>query len=57
MPLKGFESTFPASERPHTLALDRATIESRLASKRLMIKIIFYNILKIFEIIILNVNQ
>jgi len=31
MTLMGFETTFPASERPHTLALDHAASEIRLA--------------------------
>ena len=35
IPLKGFESTFPASERPHNHALDRAASEGRLALNHL----------------------
>jgi len=31
MPLMGFEPTIPASEQPHTLTLDHAASESRLA--------------------------
>jgi hypothetical protein len=35
MPLAGFEPTVPASDRPHTVALDRAALESRLALNHL----------------------
>ena len=53
MTLTGFESTFPGIERPHTFALERGQWQS-IGFEPIIygFKFCFYNILKIFEIII-----
>jgi len=55
MSLKGFEHTFPANERLHTLALDRAASESRLTLNQLFKD--SNSVFEIFDIIIDNINQ
>jgi len=49
MSLTVFEHTFPASERLHTLALDRAASESRLILNQLFK--VSNSVFKIFDII------
>jgi len=49
MSLTGFEHTFPASERLHTFALDRAAIESQLTLNQLFKD--SNSVFKIFDII------
>jgi len=50
MSLTGFEHTFPASERLHTLALDRAASESRLTLNQLFMD--SNSVFKVFDIVI-----
>ena len=59
MPLMGFEPTIPASEQPHTLTLDHAASESRLALSYLFkdSNSVFITFLKSLRLEMLNINQ
>jgi len=49
MPLREFEPTNPANERPHTHALDRTAHDSRLALNHLF-KVSNYDFITFFKI-------
>ena len=59
MTLTGFEPLFPTSERPHTLALDRAASDSRLALNQIFIdsNFVFIKFLKSLRLKLVNINQ